>query len=60
MAIKLSGSTVISDTYHLENIANTDATSALAINQAIKSQNNALRIYDSSGTQVRIIYGAQE
>lgn len=60
MAIKVTGNTVITDTLELQNIANTDQSTAAAINNAIKSQGNVLTIYDSAGTAVRVFYGAAE
>lgn len=58
MAIKISGSEVISDAFVLSNIANTDVTSQTTINSAIKNQNNVLRIYDSSGVEIRTLFCA--
>ena len=60
MAIKLSGTTVISDSFVLEGIANTDVTTDTTINSSIKKQQNILRFYDSSGTEVRKLYCAAE
>lgn len=60
MAIKITGNTIISDTRELQNISNTDITTAGAINDAIKTQGNILSIYDSSGTEVRKLYCATE
>ena len=59
MAIKLSGTTVITDAFQLEGIANTDNQTATTINSAIKNQNNVLRIFDSAGVEVRTIWGAK-
>lgn len=58
MAIKLSGTTVIDDSFVLSGIANTDVTTQTTINSAIKNQNNILRIYDSTGTEIRTLYAA--
>jgi predicted DNA-binding protein YlxM (UPF0122 family) len=58
MAIKVNTTTVINDSRQLQNIASTDTTTASAINQAIKNQNNSLIIYDSANNVVRTIYGA--
>lgn len=58
MAIKISGNTVISDTRVLENITDCDVTTDAAINNAIKNQNNILRIIDSNGVEVRTLYCA--
>jgi hypothetical protein len=60
MAIKVTGNTVITDTLELQNITDTDQSTAAAINNAIKSQGNVLTIYDSQGTAVRVFYGAAE
>lgn len=59
MALKISSTTVVSDTYVLENISNTDVTTDATINNSIKNQGNVLRIYDSTGSEVRTIWGAQ-
>lgn len=56
MAIKVSTTEVITDSLILQNIANTDATTATTINSAIKNQNNILRIYDSTGVEVRTLF----
>jgi hypothetical protein len=58
MAIKVNTTTVIDNSRVLQNIANTDSTTATTINAAIRSQSNALIIYDSTGAVVRTIYGA--
>ena len=58
MAIKVNTTTVIDNSRVLQNIANTDLTTQLSINAAIRFQGNALVIYDSSGAVVRTIYGA--
>jgi hypothetical protein len=58
MAIKIGGDTVISDTKVLENISDCDVTTDAAINNAIKNQNNILRIIDSNGVEVRTLYCA--
>jgi len=60
MAIKVNGTVVVSDTRALEAITDTDATTSASINNAIKDQQNVLRIYDSNGTEVRTLYCAQE
>ena len=60
MAIKLSGTTVITDGFVLEAIANTDVTTDTTINSSIKKQANVLRIFDSTGTEVRTLYCAAE
>jgi hypothetical protein len=60
MAIKLSGTTVISDTFVLEGIANTDVTTDTTINSSIKKQSNILLIFDSTGAEVRRLYCAAE
>ena len=58
MAIKLSGNEVITDTYELHRITDTDNVTANTINNAILVQQNILRIYDSNGTVVREFYAA--
>ena len=58
MAIKVASTVVIDNNRSLQNIVSTDATTDSAINQAIKNQNNVLRIYDSTGTEVRTFYCA--
>jgi hypothetical protein len=58
MAIRVNTTTVIDNSLQLQNIATTDTTTAGAINTAIRNQNNALIIYDSTGAVVRTIYGA--
>jgi len=60
MAIKVAGNTMISDTYELQNIANTDTITKNTINSAIKFQSNVLRIFDSQGTEVRTLYCARD
>lgn len=60
MAIKINGDTVISDTKFLNGIANTDVTTKETINSAIKARGNILRIFDSSGTEVRTLYCAND
>jgi hypothetical protein len=60
MAIKINGTTIISDTRVLEAIANTDVTTDTTINSSIKKQANVLRIYNSAGTEVRTLYCAAE
>ena len=58
MAIKVNTTTVIDDTRRLSNIANTDVTTQTTINSAIKNQNNILRIYDSTGAEIRTLFCA--
>jgi hypothetical protein len=60
MAIKLSGNTVIDDNFQLLGITNTDITTDTTINSSIKFQDNVLRIFDSTGTEVRTLYAAAE
>jgi hypothetical protein len=60
MAIKVSTTTVIDDSLQLLNITDTDLTTSAAINNAIKDQNNVLRIYDSTGTEIRTLHCAAE
>lgn len=59
MAIKVSTTTVINNSRHLQNIANTDLTTRGSINYAVAIQDNVLRIYDSGGTEVRTLYAAE-
>jgi|DEB0MinimDraft_6_1074348.scaffolds.fasta_scaffold08000_3 hypothetical protein len=58
MAIKVSTTTVITNSLVLQNIANTDVTTRGSINYAVAIQDNVLRIYDSTGTEVRTLYAA--
>lgn len=58
MAIKVNTTEVISNARELLNITDTDLTTSAAINNAIKDQNNILRIYNSAGTEVRTLYCA--
>ena len=58
MAIKVNTTTVIDDSRQLLNITDTDLTTSAAINNAIKDQNNILRIFDSTGAEVRTLYCA--
>lgn len=60
MAIRVNGTTVISDTRVLEGISNTDVTTDASINNSIKNQTNVLRIIDSNGVEVRTLYCAAE
>jgi len=60
MAIKIGGNTVISDTLTLEGIANTDNRTDQTINNSLKNQNNILRIFDSTGVEIRTLYCAAE
>lgn len=60
MAIKLSGNTVIDDDYTLREIANTDNRTDQTINNSLKNQNNVLRIFDSTGTEIRTLFCAAE
>jgi len=56
MAIKVSTTTVISNTRVLSNITDMDVGTETVVNNAIKNQNNILRIYDSTGVEVRTLY----
>lgn len=58
MAIKVGGTQVISDTRVLEAITDADVTTEATINNAIKNQNNILRIYDSAGVEIRTLFCA--
>ena len=58
MAIKVNGIEVISTTRVLSNLTDADATSEAVINEAIKNQNNILRIFDSTGVEVRTLFCA--
>jgi len=60
MAIKVNGEVVISDTREFENIVESDVTTDATINNAIKNQGNALRIYASDGGLVRTLYCAAD
>ena len=59
MAIKVSTTTVIDNSRVLSNITDMDAATETVVNNAIKNQNNVLRIYDSTGTEVRTLFCAQ-
>jgi hypothetical protein len=58
MAIKINSTVVINNSRQLENITEADVTTDATINQAIKNQVNVLRIYDSTGTEVRTLWCA--
>ena len=58
MAIKVNGTQVISDTLVLEGITDADVITEATMNNAVKNQNNVLRIYDSAGTEVRTLFCA--
>lgn len=58
MAIKINGVDVISTTRVLSNLTDADVASETVINEAIKNQNNVLRIYDSTGTEIRTLFCA--
>ena len=58
MAIKVNGVEVISTTRVLSNLTDADVSSEAVINNAIKNQNNILRIYDSAGVEIRTLFCA--
>lgn len=58
MAIKVNGVEVVSSTRVLSNLTDADVASEKVINDAIKNQNNILRIYDSSGVEIRTLFCA--
>lgn len=58
MAIKVNGVEVISSTRVLSNLTDADVGSEAVINNAIKNQNNVLRIFDSTGVEVRTLFCA--
>jgi len=58
MAVKVSGTEVITNARALEAITDTDVTTSATINNAIKDQNNILRIFNSAGTEVRTLFCA--
>ena len=58
MAIKVNGVEVISTTRVLSNLTDADVNSEAVINNAIKNQNNVLRIFDSTGAEVRTLFCA--
>ena len=58
MAIKVNGVEVVSTTRVLSNLTDADVASEAVINEAIKNQNNILRIYDSTGTEIRTLFCA--
>lgn len=59
MAIKVNGVDVISTARVLSNLTDADVASEKVINDAIKNQNNILRIYDSAGTEIRTLFCAR-
>lgn len=58
MAIKIANTVVINNSRQLENITESDITTDATINNAIKNQLNALRIYDSAGAEIRTLWCA--
>jgi hypothetical protein len=58
MAVKISNTVVINNSRQLENITEADITTDATINNAIKNQLNVLRIYDSTGTEIRTLWCA--
>ena len=58
MAIKVNGVEVVSTTRVLSNLTDADVASEAVINEAIKNQNNILRIYDSAGVEIRTLFCA--
>lgn len=59
MAIKIGNQVVVSDTRVLTGITGTDGTTQASVNTAIKNQDNILRIFDSTGTEIRTLYCAK-
>ena len=59
MAIKVNNVEVISTTRILSNITDMDNNTETVVNNAIKNQNNILRIFDSTGTEVRTLFCGQ-
>lgn len=60
MAIKVNSTEVITNTRTLENITGIDLAMVEIINTAIRDKNNALRVYDSAGLELRAVFGASE
>jgi hypothetical protein len=58
MAIKVSTTTVIDNNRVLSNITDMDSTTEATTNNAIVNRNNVLRIYDSTGAEVRTLFCA--
>jgi hypothetical protein len=64
MALQVAGVTVVSEhptistDVSLQNVGSIDTTTANAINTGIRNSNNVLRIYDSSGVEVRTLFAA--
>ena len=56
MAIKVNTTTVIDNSLVLQNITDMDAATETVVNNAIINQNNVLRIYDSTGVEVRTLF----
>lgn len=59
MAIKIGGTEVITNARVLQQITEADSTTDATINNAIKNQNNVLRIYDSAGAEIRTLWCAR-
>jgi hypothetical protein len=60
MAIRINGEDVITDARAFANISGADAVSGRAINNSLKTQQNVLKIFDSAGNEVRVLYCAAE
>ena len=60
MAFKVGTVTVIDDGKELENIEGTDATSTETIEDAIRTADNKLVIYNSAGTVLKTVFGPPE
>ena len=60
MAIRVNGEDVIDNARALANISGADAVTGRAINNSIKTQQNILKIFDSLGNEVRVLYCAVE
>ena len=58
MAIQVGSTTVISNTYQIQNITDMDAATETTVNAAVRNANNVLRIYDSAGTEIRTLFCA--
>lgn len=58
MAIKINNVEVISNARVLQDITDIDLDMVELINTAIRDKNNALRIYDSAGLEIKTVFGA--
>lgn len=57
MAIQLSGNTVITDSAGLKHVANTSYNTNLTLASALRQDNDYVKILDSSGNEIHIVWG---